>query len=201
MRFSVEGLSDRLAAGVKEGLAAAGHEPGEPADLAVVGVDLPVGTDVVDVSGRLGGHDRVLPGRVLRDPARSRVHGRARGRRTSSCSPAHGRWPSRGCGAAAIAGSFLTTVGQVAAVELAPKGIRVNVVAVGPLEGEAPERVAEAVPTGRLVRAREVGDVCALLAAPEADAVNGAVIAVDGGYAVTKAAGAARSPARTDVSR
>ena len=64
-----------------------------------------------------------------------------------------------------------------------------NVVAVGPLEGEAPERVADAVPTGRLVRPRQVGDVCAFLAAPGADAVNGAVLAVDGGYAVTKAAG------------
>ena len=35
----------------------------------------------------------------------------------------------------------------------------------------------------------QVGDVCAFLAAPGADAVNGAVLAVDGGYAVTKAAG------------
>lgn len=191
MRFSVEGLSDRLAAGVKEGLAAAGHEPGEPADLAVVGFDLPVGTDVVDVSGA-DWEDTIASFRAaffaIRRAAASMVE-REVGGRVLVLVPAHAVRPSRGCGAAAIAGSFLTTVGQVAAVELAHRGIRVNVVAVGPLEGEAPERVAEAVPTGRLVRPREVGDVCALLAAPGADAVNGAVLAVDGGYAVTKAAG------------
>lgn len=191
MRFSVEGLSDRLAAGVKDGLAAAGHEPGEPADLAVVGFDLPLGTDVVDVSGA-DWEDTIASFRAaffaIRRAAASMVE-REVGGRVLVLVPAHAVRPSRGCAAAAIAGSFLTTVGQVAAVELAHRGIRVNVVAVGPLEGEAPERVAEAVPTGRLVRAREVGDVCALLAAPGADAVNGAVLAVDGGYAVTKAAG------------
>ena len=196
MRFSVVGLSDRLAAGVTEGLAAAGHEPGEPADLAVVGFDLPVGTDVVDVSGA-DWEETIASFRAaffaIRRAAASMVE-REVGGRVLVLVPAHAVRPSRGCGAAAIAGSFLTTVGQVAAVELAHRGIRVNVVAVGPLEGEAPERVGKAVPTGRLVRAREVGDVCALLAAPGADAVNGAVLAVDGGYAVTKAAGGSPFP-------
>ena len=191
MRFSLEGLSDSLAAGVNEGLTGAGHEPGEPADLAVVGVDLPVGTDVVDMS-TADWQDTIASVRAaffaIRRAAASMVE-REVGGRVLVLVPAHAVRPSRGCGAAAIAGSFLTTVGQVAAVELAPEGIHVNVVAVGPLEGEAPERVAEAVPTGRLVRPREVGDVCALLAAPGADAVNGALLSVDGGYAVTKAAG------------
>jgi NAD(P)-dependent dehydrogenase (short-subunit alcohol dehydrogenase family) len=191
MGFSVEGLSDGLTAGVRKGLTAAGHEPGEPADLAVVGVDLPVGTDVVDVSGAdweetIGAMRAAFF--AIRRAAASMAERRVAGR-ILVLVPAHAVRPSRGCGADAIAGSFLTTVGQVAAVELAPRGIRVNVVAVGPLEGDAPERVAEAVPTGRLVQAREVGDVCALLAAPEADAVNGAVVAVDGGYVVTKAGG------------
>jgi NAD(P)-dependent dehydrogenase (short-subunit alcohol dehydrogenase family) len=191
MRFSLEGLSDALAAGVAEGLVAAGHQPGEPADVAVVGVDLPVGTDVVDLSG--AGWERTIASIrgaffAIRRAAASMTE-REVGGRVLVLVPAHAIRPSRGCGAAAIAGSFLTTVGQVAAVELGPKGIRVNVVAVGPLEGEAPERVTEAVPTGRLVRPREVGDVCGLLAAAEADVVNGAVVAVDGGYVVTKALG------------
>lgn len=191
MRFSVEGLSDGLAAGVREGLAAAGHEPGEPADLAVVGVDLRVGADVVglttaDWEGTIASLRAGFF--AIRRAAASMTERLAAGR-ILVVVPAHAVRPSRGCGTAAIAGSFLTTVGQVAAVELGPRGIRVNVVAVGPLEGEAPARVVDAVPAGRLVRAREVGDVCALLAAPEADVVNGAVVAVDGGYAVTKAAG------------
>lgn len=191
MHVSVEGLSDVLAAGVREGLAAAGHEPGEPADLAVVGVDLPLGTDVVDVTG--AGWEQMI-GSIraaffaIRRAAASMAE-RDVGGRILVLVPAHAVRPSRGCGTAAIAGSFLTTVGQVAAVELAPRGIRVNVVAVGPLEGEAPERVADGVPTGTLVRPREVGEVCALLVSPGADAVNGAVVTVDGGYAVTKAGG------------
>jgi NAD(P)-dependent dehydrogenase (short-subunit alcohol dehydrogenase family) len=191
MRFSVEGLSDGLTAGVREGLTAAGHEPSEPVELAVVGVDLPGGPDVVDLTGieweRTIGAIRAAFFAIRRAAASMTERGVAG--RILVLVPAHAVRPSRGCGADAIAGSFLTTVGQVAAVELAPKGIRVNVVVFGPLEGTAPERVAEAVPTGRLVQAREVGDVCALLAAPEADAVNGAVVAVDGGYVVTKAGG------------
>ena len=51
--------------------------------------------------------------------------------------PVHALRTSRGCGPAAVVGSFLTTAAQVAAVELGAKGIRVNVLAVGPLEGEA----------------------------------------------------------------
>lgn len=198
MRFSIEGLSAHLAAGVEEALTAAGHEPGEPADLAVVGVDLPDGCDLVDLpdgdwTGAIAASraaffairsagasmtERGVPGTIL------------------VLVPVHAVRPSRGCGPAAIAGSFLTTVGQVAAVELAPQGIRVNVVAVGPLAGLAPERVADAVPTGRLVQPREVGDACALLAAPGAGAVVGAIVTVDGGYAVTKALGG--SPFATD---
>ena len=104
--------------------------------------------------------------------------------------PAHALRTSRGCGPAAVVGSFLTTAAQVAAVELGANGHPASTsLAVGPLEGEAPERVADAVPLGRLVRPRQVGDVCAILAAPGADAVTGAVVAVDGGYAVTKAVG------------
>ena len=196
MRFSVEGLSDSLTAGVSDGLTAAGHEPGDPADLAVIGVDLTSGADVVDLPG--ADWERTIASIraaffAIRGAAASMVE-RAIAGRILVLVPAHAVRPSRGCGSAAIAGSFLTTVGQVAAVELAPNGIRVNVLAVGPLEGEAPARVAEAVPSGRLVGPREVGDACALLAAPGADAVNGAVVTVDGGYTVTKAVGGSPFP-------
>jgi 3-oxoacyl-[acyl-carrier protein] reductase len=103
--------------------------------------------------------------------------------------PGHSLRTSAGAGAAAVAGSFLTTVAQVAAAELGGKGIRVNVVAAGPLEGTAPARTADAVPAGRLTRPEDIAGACLMLASPEAGFVNGAVIAVDGGYAITKAAG------------
>lgn len=192
MRFSLHGLPESLATGVHDGLTAAGHEHGEPADVAVVGIDLPGGGfDMVDLS--VADWEQAIAVIragffAIRSAAESMSRRSAPGR-ILVLVPAHSVRTSRGCGVAAIAGSFLTTVGQVAATELAPKGIRVNVVAVGPLEGEAPERVVDAVPTGRLVGQRQVGDVCALLAAPEADAVNGAVVTVDGGYTVTKAGG------------
>ena len=49
----------------------------------------------------------------------------------------------------ATAGGFLTTLAQVGAVELGGKGITVNVVAHGWLEGE-PDELVEGIPAGRL---------------------------------------------------
>ena len=85
MRFSVEGLSDSLAAGVREGLAAAGHEPGEPADLSVVGVDLSVGTDVVDVTGA-DWEETIASVRAAFFALRRAAGSRARSEDVSSCS-------------------------------------------------------------------------------------------------------------------
>lgn len=103
--------------------------------------------------------------------------------------PVHAQRTSAGCGSAAVVGSFLTTVAQVAAVELGGRGIRVNVLAVGPFEGEADTRTADAVPLGRLARPADVGAACVMLAGPGGRHVSGAVVPVDGGYVVTKAAG------------
>jgi NAD(P)-dependent dehydrogenase (short-subunit alcohol dehydrogenase family) len=103
--------------------------------------------------------------------------------------PVHALRTSRGCGLAAVAGSFLATAAQVAAVELGPKGIRVNVLAVGPSEERSPARTVDAVPLGRLTRVGDLGAACRLLASPDAEYLSGAVIAVDGGYHVTKAVG------------
>jgi NAD(P)-dependent dehydrogenase (short-subunit alcohol dehydrogenase family) len=78
-----------------------------------------------------------------------------------------------GCTLDAVAGAFLTTIAQVAAVELAPRGITANVV--------VPARPAdEAV----------VSAVIEFLGSEGAQGVSGAVIAADGGFSVTKEAGA-----------
>jgi NAD(P)-dependent dehydrogenase (short-subunit alcohol dehydrogenase family) len=82
-----------------------------------------------------------------------------------------------GCTLDAVAGAFLTTVAQVAAVELAPRGITVNVLipARPPDEGT-------------------LSAVEAFLGSDAARGVTGAVIAADGGFSVTKEAGGKPPP-------
>lgn len=69
-----------------------------------------------------------------------------------------------------VAGAFLTTAAQVAAVELREQGITANVV-VPALD---PDRQA-------------VDAVVGFLLSDTADGVTGAVIAADGGFSITKA--------------
>ncbi|MBA9005522.1 MULTISPECIES: SDR family NAD(P)-dependent oxidoreductase [Thermomonospora] len=74
-----------------------------------------------------------------------------------------------------------------AAKELGPRGIRVNVVAPGPVETEAevPEEVRERyrrmIPLGRLGRGEEIAGAVLFLASDLASFVHGETIHVDGG--------------------
>ena len=97
--------------------------------------------------------------------------------------------PVHGAALAATAGAFLTTLAQVAAVELGSAGVTANVVVEGWVDGRDPDALAAGVPTGRLARPDEVAAVCAFLASEAASYVNGAVIAVDGGFSITKTPG------------
>jgi len=88
-------------------------------------------------------------------------------------------------------------VAQTAAVELAPRGIRVNVVSPGPIltpiyqqAGLSPEKTRErldwmsaTVPLARLGKAEEVASVVAFLASSDASYITGEEIHVDGGLA------------------
>lgn len=191
MRFSLTGLAPELEREVASALVEAGHAQGKPAELAVVAVEPAVGDDLVELD-HAGWAAAVAATRsaffAVQGAARAMVDGGLAGSIVVVV-PAHALRTSRGCGLAAVAGSFLMTTAEVAAVELGARGIRVNVVALGPLDGQAPAQAAAAVPLGRLARASDLAGACVLLAAPEAAFVTGAVIAVDGGYHVTKATG------------
>jgi NAD(P)-dependent dehydrogenase (short-subunit alcohol dehydrogenase family) len=188
MGVTVHGLPPALADGITAAFGAARHDC---ADTVVVGVMPPTGAELhavprADWDGAVAGARSAFF--ALQQAARLLVEG-GEGGCLLVVVPAHALRTSRGCGLAAVVGSFLTTAAQVTAVELGGKGIRVNVLAVGPLEGEPDARTAEAVPLGRLTRPADLGAACAMLAGPGGAYVSGAVVPVDGGYAVTKAVG------------
>jgi NAD(P)-dependent dehydrogenase (short-subunit alcohol dehydrogenase family) len=185
MATSIHGLAPALAAAVEDALGdvAAGN-------VAVVGVDLSGGPDLLRLPpASWDGAISVAREAFFAMQSAGQSLVEAGGGCLIVVVPVHGLRTSRGCGLEAVVGSFLTTAAQVAAVELGSQGVRVNVLAVGPLEGEVDARTTESVPLGRLARAADVGAACAMLASPQAGFVNGAVVPVDGGYAVTKAVG------------
>ena len=80
------------------------------------------------------------------------------------------------------------------AVELAPRGIRVNAVSAGVVETEAlqhfPNREQmlasgrERTPAGRIVEPGDVAGAVAFLCSPEAEMVRGHTLVVDGGFSL-----------------
>ena len=99
-------------------------------------------------------------------------------------------------GATALSASRagLGVVLRTFANELAPRGIRVNAVALGPIETEAWDKagasaddrldVAQTVLLGRLGRPAEVAEAIAFLASSRSSFVHGHELAVDGGWSV-----------------
>ena len=88
----------------------------------------------------------------------------------------------------------LESVVRYLAVELAPRGIRVNAVSAGVVETEAldhfPNReqmlgaARERTPAGRMVEPEDVAGAVAYLCSPDADMVRGQTLIVDGGYSL-----------------
>jgi enoyl-[acyl-carrier protein] reductase III len=79
------------------------------------------------------------------------------------------------------------------AVELAPRGIRVNAVSGGVVETGALEhfpnreemlRAGAANPAGRLVRAEDIAAAVAFLCSPDAEMIRGQTLVVDGGFSL-----------------
>ena len=80
------------------------------------------------------------------------------------------------------------------AVELAPRGIRVNAVSGGVVETGALEhfpnreemlRAGAANPAGRLVRPEDIAEAVTFLCSPEAEMIRGQTLIVDGGFSLT----------------
>jgi enoyl-[acyl-carrier protein] reductase III len=88
----------------------------------------------------------------------------------------------------------LESVVRYLAVELAPRGIRVNAVSAGVVETEALEyfpnreemlRAARArTPAGRMVAPEDVAGAVAFLSSPDAEMIRGQTLIVDGGYSL-----------------
>ena len=88
----------------------------------------------------------------------------------------------------------LESVVRYLAVELAPRGIRVNAVSGGVIETEAldyfPNREQmlraskERTPAGRMVEPADVAAAVAFLCSPDAEMVRGQTLIVDGGYSL-----------------
>jgi enoyl-[acyl-carrier protein] reductase III len=88
----------------------------------------------------------------------------------------------------------LESVVRYLAVELAPRGIRVNAVSAGVVETGAldhfPNRdqmlkmARERTPAGRMVEPADVADAVCFLCSPEAEMVRGQTLIVDGGYSL-----------------
>jgi enoyl-[acyl-carrier protein] reductase III len=93
-----------------------------------------------------------------------------------------------------VSKAALEAVVRYLAVELAPRGIRVNAVSAGVVETAAldyfPNRermVADGLartPAGRLVEPGDVADAVTFLCSPEAEMVRGHILVVDGGFSL-----------------
>ena len=79
------------------------------------------------------------------------------------------------------------------AVELAPRGIRVNAVSGGVVDTGALDhfpnreemlRFGQDNPAGRLVRAEDIAEAVTFLCSPEAEMIRGQTLIVDGGFSL-----------------
>jgi enoyl-[acyl-carrier protein] reductase III len=93
-----------------------------------------------------------------------------------------------------VSKAALEAVTRYLAVELAPKGIRVNAVSGGLVQTDALKSFdwgrgvidehTRRVPAGRMVEPRDIASVVAFLCSPEAEMIRGQTLVVDGGFSL-----------------
>jgi 3-oxoacyl-[acyl-carrier protein] reductase len=194
MLVALHNLPAGLERGLREALPAAGHElvgegPAE-AEALVAGLGELAPAPAVELDAKAWAEVLAAVRSAFfaaRDLAAARLAADGGGRLVFVVDPSSQRVLEGGV-AAAVAGAFLSTVAEVAAVELAPRGITANLLVAG-WSAPRPAALAAAVPAGRLAEPADVTAACAFLLSPDAAYVNGATLAIDGGYRITKAAG------------
>jgi len=103
-----------------------------------------------------------------------------------------------GMAAYAAAKGAVNALVRQAALDCAPRGIRVNAVAPGLVD--APDEQAMGYPMGRTVTSREVADAIAFLASSLASGITGVVVPVDGGLSITSPVAVVRPSAVAELS-
>jgi 3-oxoacyl-[acyl-carrier protein] reductase len=88
-----------------------------------------------------------------------------------------------------VSGAFMTTMGQVAGIELAVRDITFNTLVAGWLEENSPKSIIDAIPAGRWLKHSELAGIIDFLASPVASYITGSTLVVDGGFSVSKVSG------------
>ena len=88
-----------------------------------------------------------------------------------------------------VAGAFLTTMAQVAGIELAAQDVTCNVVVAGWMAEGAPASMVSSIPAGRFAAPDEIAGAIEFLVSPIASYINGATLVIDGGFAISKVGG------------
>lgn len=113
-----------------------------------------------------------------------------------SISATHGAHPYEGQAHVCAAKAGVDMLNRVLALEWGPAGVRVNVIAPGPVDGtegmrrlaptpEARARTMAAVPLGRFAEIREIAEAALFLCSPAASFITGTVLTVDGGVSLS----------------
>jgi 3-oxoacyl-[acyl-carrier protein] reductase len=192
MRYQLRYLPEPLELALGRRLAAAGHVAEvEAVDALVVGLGVPGPTEATVLVTQDAWNEAIASIHrafaAVRDLAAELVGRQAPGRIVVVVDPPAVR-VAEGTVVSAVSGAFLTTIAEVAAVDLGPRRIAVNVVVAG-WTAPAPSALAAGTPLGRLAQPDEIAAACEFLLGERASFVNGATLVVDGGYRITKASG------------
>jgi NAD(P)-dependent dehydrogenase (short-subunit alcohol dehydrogenase family) len=120
-----------------------------------------------------------------------------RGGRILFLSAFEGIMPFEGTAATGTSLTMLEAMAKMMAVDLAPHGITVNVLASGWVQGErydhlpsnTQQHIHKGIPIGRPAQADEISAAVTFLASDAAAYITGTVLPIDGGYTLTRSDG------------